>query len=207
MVHAVSTVKDICVVSDITSLVTNVAIGGTWVLIRTTPCYIPCTICVESFSVAAFRHHAQTTTLAVILATANAYISQSLAPGTHAYRIAVSLNLLRKITDRHELWLVTCTLPDYVKLRFSRRWLWRISSSGMLRRVALVWTDVSEALSDSIIKYTNSVAFSPQANYTDWATATCWRNLVPTFADRRVSRGRCGGSLTVVNLSFLDRSR
>jgi hypothetical protein len=30
---------------------------------------------------------------------------------------------------------------------------------------------------------TNSVAFSPQANYTDWATATCWQNLVPTFAD------------------------
>jgi hypothetical protein len=54
---------------------------------------------------------------------------------------------------------------------------------------------------------TNSVAFSPQTNYNDWATATCWRNLVPTFADRGVSRGQRGGSLTVVNLSFLDRSR
>jgi hypothetical protein len=53
----------------------------------------------------------------------------------------------------------------------------------------------------------NSVAFIPQANYTDWATATCWRNLVPTFADRVVSRGQRGGSPTVVNLSFLDRSR
>jgi hypothetical protein len=30
---------------------------------------------------------------------------------------------------------------------------------------------------------TNSVAFSPRANYTDWATATCRRNLVPTFVD------------------------
>jgi hypothetical protein len=37
--------------------------------------------------------------------------------------------------------------------------------------------------------------------------ATCWRNLVPTFADRRVSRGQRGGPLTVVNLSFLHRSR
>jgi hypothetical protein len=54
---------------------------------------------------------------------------------------------------------------------------------------------------------TNSVAFSPQVIYTDWATATCWRNLVPTFADRVVSRGQRGGSPTVVNLSFLDRSR
>jgi hypothetical protein len=50
------------------------------------------------------------------------------------------------------------------------------------------------------------VAFSPQANYTDWTTATCRRNLVPTFVDRGVSRGQRGGSLTIVNLSFLDRS-
>jgi hypothetical protein len=52
---------------------------------------------------------------------------------------------------------------------------------------------------------TDSVALSPQANYTDWATATCRRNLVPTFVDRGVSRGQRSGSLTVVNLSFLDR--
>jgi hypothetical protein len=25
--------------------------------------------------------------------------------------------------------------------------------------------------------------FSPQANYTDWPTATCRRNLVPNFGD------------------------
>jgi hypothetical protein len=36
-------------------------------------------------------------------------------------------------------------------------------------------------------------------------TATCRRNLVPTFVDRGVSRGQRGGSPTVVNLSFLDR--
>jgi hypothetical protein len=29
---------------------------------------------------------------------------------------------------------------------------------------------------------------------------TCWRNLMPTFADRGVSRGQRGGSPTVVNL-------
>jgi hypothetical protein len=56
-------------------------------------------------------------------------------------------------------------------------------------------------------KQTNSVAPSPRANYTDWATANCRRNLVPTFADRGVSRGQCSGSRTVVNLSFLDRGR
>jgi hypothetical protein len=55
-------------------------------------------------------------------------------------------------------------------------------------------------------KQTNSVALSPQANYTAWATATCRRNLVPTFADRGMSRGQRGGYPTVVNLSFLDRS-
>jgi hypothetical protein len=53
---------------------------------------------------------------------------------------------------------------------------------------------------------TNSVALSSQENYTDLATATCRRTLVSTFVDRGVSRGRCGGSPTVVNLSFLDRS-
>jgi hypothetical protein len=52
-----------------------------------------------------------------------------------------------------------------------------------------------------------SVALSPQANYNDWATATCRRNLVSTFVDREVSRGQRSGSPTVVNLSFLDLSR
>jgi hypothetical protein len=56
-------------------------------------------------------------------------------------------------------------------------------------------------------KQAKSVAFSPPANYTSWATATCWRNLVPTFVDRGVSRGQRGGSIAVVNLSFRDRSR
>jgi hypothetical protein len=50
------------------------------------------------------------------------------------------------------------------------------------------------------------VALSPQANYTDWVTATCRRHVASTSADRGVSHGQCGGSSTVVNLSFLDRS-
>jgi hypothetical protein len=54
-------------------------------------------------------------------------------------------------------------------------------------------------------KQTNSVALNPRANYTDWSTATCRRNLVSTFVDRGVSCGQRGGSPTVVNLSFLDR--
>jgi hypothetical protein len=37
------------------------------------------------------------------------------------------------------------------ELRFSRRWLWRMPYSWMLRRVALVRTDVSEEPSASII--------------------------------------------------------
>jgi hypothetical protein len=56
-------------------------------------------------------------------------------------------------------------------------------------------------------KQPNSVALSMRAKYTDGPTATCWRNLVSTFVDRGVSRGQRGGSPTVVNLSFLDRSR
>jgi hypothetical protein len=64
-----------------------------------------------------------------------------------------------------------------------------------------------ERLVNNNTNKTNSVAFSPQAIYTDWSTATCCRNLVPTFVDRGVSRGQCSGSPTVVNLSLLVRSR
>jgi hypothetical protein len=58
---------------------------------------------------------------------------------------------------------------------------------------------------ENICYKTNSVALSPQANYTDWATATCRRNLVPNFVDRGVSRGQRGGFPTVVNLQFSRR--
>jgi hypothetical protein len=59
---------------------------------------------------------------------------------------------------------------------------------------------ISPNITKQTNKQTNSVAFSPQANYNDCATATCWQNLVPTFADRGVSRGQRGGYLTAVNL-------
>jgi hypothetical protein len=65
----------------------------------------------------------------------------------------------------------------------------------------------SKIVSTQKQKKTNSVALSPRTNYTDWSTATCRRNLVSTFVDRGVSRGQRGGSPTVVNLSFLNRSR
>jgi hypothetical protein len=55
--------------------------------------------------------------------------------------------------------------------------------------------------------YKPEVTFSQQANYTNWARASGQRILVPTFADRGVSRGQLGGKPNTVNLSFLDRSR
>jgi hypothetical protein len=62
----------------------------------------------------------------------------------------------------------------------------------------------SEKVNQELLQKTkpNSVPFSPQANYTDWATATCRRNFVPTFADIGVSRFHLGGSPTVVNSMF-----
>jgi hypothetical protein len=54
---------------------------------------------------------------------------------------------------------------------------------------------------------TNSVVFGLQATYTDWASATSRRILVPTFVDRELSRGQRGGTSTAVRLGFLDWSR
>jgi hypothetical protein len=54
-------------------------------------------------------------------------------------------------------------------------------------------------------KQTNSTAFSQQANYTNWATATCRPNLGANFVDKGVLRSQRGGSPTVANLSFLDQ--
>jgi hypothetical protein len=63
-----------------------------------------------------------------------------------------------------------------------------------------------DELNDIKYKATNLAAFSPQANCTDWATATCRRNLVQTFVNRGVLHGQHGGSPMVTNLSFLDQS-
>jgi hypothetical protein len=77
--------------------------------------------------------------------------------------------------------------------------------TDICRNTGSNWYSIS--FSPSQTNKTNSVAISPRANYTNWSTATCWRNLLSTFVDRGVSRGQRGGSPTVVNLSFLDRSR
>jgi hypothetical protein len=53
----------------------------------------------------------------------------------------------------------------------------------------------------------SKISISPQANYTDWSTATSRPNLVPPFDDIAVLRGQCGRSPTVFNLSFLDWRR
>jgi hypothetical protein len=46
------------------------------------------------------------------------------------------------------------TRKRFGRLRFSRRWLWRMPSSGILRRVTVVRTDVSEEPSVFIITVT-----------------------------------------------------
>jgi hypothetical protein len=46
----------------------------------------------------------------------------------------------------------------------------------------------------------NSVAFSPQVNYTNWVTATSQWILVPTFVDGGLSHGQHGWTPTAVNL-------
>jgi hypothetical protein len=70
-----------------------------------------------------------------------------------------------------------------------------MSSSGILRRVALVRTDISEELSAYFIRVTRICEPG-----TTLAVTSNRRTLL-------VSSGQRGGSPTVVNLSFLDRSR
>jgi hypothetical protein len=66
-----------------------------------------------------------------------------------------SLHLMRKGRVHSSLVLWVCSVSNrrlfrcvatIYDLRFTRRWLWRTVSSGMLRRVALVRNDVSEEL-------------------------------------------------------------
>jgi hypothetical protein len=119
-------------------------------------------------------------------------------PGLQPWRIAITGNNLVLAAS----WIL---LVNWFWTLFSPFLLLRslpLSRCFILLRVADgSWKLVSQT------KQTNSVALSPQANYTDWSTVTCRRNLVPTFVDRGVSRGKRGGSPAVVNLSFLEQSR
>jgi hypothetical protein len=81
-----------------------------------------------------------------------------------------------------------------------------LNVSWLLQNSEVTYIEECHAYKRVNTMYKNSMALSPQANYTDWATATCRQNLVPTFVDREVSRGQSGGSPAVVNLSFLDRN-
>jgi hypothetical protein len=105
----------------------------------------------------------------------------------------------------HGLFLLTCA-PLYICVSTNR--LPKNFYIGCPRNVILeTWPPKHVTILIWINNQTNSVALSPRANYTDWSTATCRRNLVSIFVDRGVSRGQRGRSPTVVNLSFLDRSR
>jgi hypothetical protein len=113
--------------------------------------------------------------------------------------------------SNHCCWcqLVRCENETHVwELLNTHAIIWRVprwySLCSYISTASALW---SLSIQNQTNKQTNSVALSPQAKYTDSATDTCRRNLVPTFVDRGVSRGQRGGTLTVVNLSFLDRSR
>jgi hypothetical protein len=106
-----------------------------------------------------------------------------------------------------------CFLPGFMPITclFLRYWRWRriISSKRQLTLNALHGITSQKIKQAKLVsrenKQTNSVAFRPKANYTDWSTAIFGRNLVPTFVGRGVARGQRGGSPTVVNLSSRSR--
>jgi hypothetical protein len=86
-------------------------------------------------------------------------------------------------------------LPSYAIANFFKLYnavIWCINLISNVNYITEL--SVTEICAGTIITQTNSMALSPQANYTDWTTATCRRNLVPTFVDRGVSRGQRGGS-------------
>jgi hypothetical protein len=66
-------------------------------------------------------------------------------------------------------------------------WLWRMLSSGMLRHVALIWTDVSEEHFASIIRVTriseeilhSMLQFLVTANIPSFLSPWWWRRYIP----------------------------
>jgi hypothetical protein len=65
-------------------------------------------------------------------------------------------------------------------LKFSRQWLWRMPSSGMLRRVAVVRTDVLEEDSAFIIEVTIDELGTTLAVTSNWSTLLATANVVPS---------------------------
>jgi hypothetical protein len=117
-----------------------------------------------------------------------------------SHRLAfLKKHLLPALYPSH--FIVYGAFPYLIKLSFILGF--QTESSLLPELIRLSWTN--SCLARKIEWYqtyylhqnkTNTVALSQQANYTDWATATCRRNLVPTFVDRRVSRGHRGGQPT-----------
>jgi hypothetical protein len=117
----------------------------------------------------------------------------------------ISLNILESCHFCVYVFQETCY--GLVALFNHLRYIWFYHLGGVVSWMTHYATsrEVAGSFPSDVLK--NSVAFSPQANYTDWSTAAGQQTLVPTFVDRGVSRGQHGGTPTAVNLSFLDRSR
>jgi hypothetical protein len=101
-----------------------------------------------------------------------------------------------------KIWFVT-DVPEYLNcdtlssIFLSLFWpaiMWRGSNKYIFSTFTPRPASFLAKIKVAATSQSHSVALSPQANYTDWSTATCRWNLVPTFVDRRVSRGQCGGS-------------
>jgi hypothetical protein len=96
---------------------------------------------------------------------------------------------------------------NLISFIFFKKVEWKCETKFILGIYLIFMQNLALLITKQTKKCSNFVALSPQANYTDWATAICRPNLVPAFVDRGVLRGQRGGSPTVVNLSFLDRNR
>jgi hypothetical protein len=93
--------------------------------------------------------------------------------------------LLRKIRiNSHDIRMSANHTAYPVKLierRVDMGWEYLWSLTSKLKFMKIRWSNSPSGKATEKNNRTNSVDFSPQANYTEWATATCWRNLVPTL--------------------------
>jgi hypothetical protein len=97
--------------------------------------------------------------------------------GRFNFAFSVSIFTVLTISELHsveEIMIHGCLEGGKIMsdLRFSRRWLWRTASSGMLPRVDLVRTHISEELSASIIRVTRTGELG-----TTLAVTSNWRML------------------------------